>query len=309
MLPFGREYVALCALQAVTVLLPRAPLTLPALRRRRVLGLLPLAGIGGVVLAIGADPRLAAKAVDLSAVATPFLALAGLVSLRVRLLALAAVPAFVVAWRGSGRLADVGIDVLIALGCATLAWLTGAVAPRLALAFGIVAAAVVDVYQVLVTEQVQVVARALHAAAPPRGLPPLQEAVYAGASMGYGDLYVAALLGVVLAASTRRLRLAAAAAVLVLGVAEGLLFRVLDTLPATVPVALALLGALAVERRAGPAPAARETECSSAPARYAAPSDERRARRLREALRLAGMTGSRHALRRHETHGNDGIDP
>ena len=68
----------------------------------------------------------------------------------------------------------------IALACATLAWLTGAVAPRRALAVGIVAAAVVDVYQVLVTEQVQVVARALHEAAPPRGLPPLQEAVYAG---------------------------------------------------------------------------------------------------------------------------------
>jgi hypothetical protein len=305
MVPFGREYVALCALQAATVLAPRLPLSIPALRRRRLLGLLPLAGIGGVVVAIGADTRLAADAVDLSAVATPLLALAGVFSLRVRLLALAAVPAFLAAWRGSGRAADVGIDVLIALACVTLGWLTGAVAPRTALAVGIVAAAVVDVYQVLVTEQVQVVARALHEAAPPRGLPPLQEAVYAGASMGYGDLYLAALLGVVLAASARRLRYAAAAAVLVLGVAEGFLFRVLDTLPATVPVALALLGALAVERRS----ATRDAGQPNPPARYAAPSDERRAGRLREAFRLSGMTGSRHALRRHETHGNDGIDP
>jgi hypothetical protein len=305
MVPFGREYVALCALQAATVLAPRAAFAIPALQRHRVLGLLPLAGIGGVVVAIGAFPRLAADAVDLSAVATPLLALAGLASLRVRLLALAALPAFLAAWRGSGRVEDIGIDVLIALACVTLAWLTGAVAPRRALAVGIVLAAIVDVYQVLVTEQVQVVSRALEQAAPPRGLPPLQEAVYAGAAMGYGDLYLAALLGVVLAASARRLRYGAAAAVLVLGVAQGFLFSVLDTLPATVPVALALLGALALERRGE----ARFAGQPAAPARYAASSDERRARRFREAFRLAGMTGSRHALRRHETHGNDGIDP
>src|SRR5689334_14574112 len=126
MVPFGREYVALCALQAATVLAPRAALAIPWLQRRRVLGLVPLAGIGGVVLLIGAVPRLAADAVDLSAVATPLLALAGLASLRLRLLALAAVPAFLVAWRGSGRAADLGGDALIALACATLAWLTGA---------------------------------------------------------------------------------------------------------------------------------------------------------------------------------------
>jgi hypothetical protein len=305
MVPFGREYVALCALQAATVLAPRAALAIPWLQRRRVLGLVPLAAIGGVVLLIGAVPRLAADAVDLSAVATPLLALAGLASLRLRLLALAAVPAFLVAWRGSGRAADLGVDALIALACATLAWLTGAVAPRPALAVGIVLAAIVDVYQVLVTEQVQVVSRALEQAVPPRGLPPLQEAVYGGAAMGYGDLYLAALLGVVLAASAPRLRYAAVAAVLVLGVAEGFLFSVLDTLPATVPVALALLGALALERRGG----SRLVGQVAAPARYAARSDERRAGRLSEALRLAGATGSRHALRRHETHGNDGIDP
>ena len=57
--------------------------------------------------------------------------------------------------------------------------------------------------------------------------------------MGYGDLFIAATLGAVLARQARpqgRIALATA----VIGVAFGLLFWTLDTLPATVPVALAL---------------------------------------------------------------------
>jgi type III secretory pathway component EscV len=58
--------------------------------------------------------------------------------------------------------------------------------------------------------------------------------------MGYGDLFVAALLGAVLARNVRQQR---AAAVLTLAIAAvfDLLFLVINELPATVPVALALI--------------------------------------------------------------------
>jgi len=57
--------------------------------------------------------------------------------------------------------------------------------------------------------------------------------------MGYGDFFAAACLGAVLARQARpqgRIALAAAG----IGLAFGLLFWTLDTLPATVPIALAL---------------------------------------------------------------------
>jgi hypothetical protein len=244
--PFDDRYVALCAVQAAVVLLPRPS---PVLLRSRWLGLIPLLAIGGVVLVMGSDPSLAQDATDLAAIATPILACAGIVAFRVRWLAVAAPVAYVVAWRSTGRPADVATDLLIAGACATLAWLTGMVAPRGALSVGIVVAAVVDCYQVLVTKQVQPVAQALGRAVPVHHLPRLQEAVFGGATMGWGDVYLAALLGVVLALSTRRIRLEAAAVVFVAGVLMGFAFDVLDTLPATVPVATALGWALAREAR------------------------------------------------------------
>jgi hypothetical protein len=99
---------------------------------------------------------------------------------------------------------------------------------------------------------VQPVANALHLAVPVANLPSLQEAVYGGATMGWGDLYLAALLGTVLAASARRIRIEAAAVVLVAGVLTGFAFAVLDTLPATVPVSVALAWAFVREARHRP---------------------------------------------------------
>ena len=58
--------------------------------------------------------------------------------------------------------------------------------------------------------------------------------------MGYGDLFVAALLGAVLASEWRR-QWQAALLTLVLAGAFDLLFFVVNELPATVPVALALI--------------------------------------------------------------------
>jgi hypothetical protein len=58
--------------------------------------------------------------------------------------------------------------------------------------------------------------------------------------MGYGDLFVAGLLGGVLAIEGRRLGLAALATFAIASLMD-LLFLVTDELPATVPVALALI--------------------------------------------------------------------
>jgi len=80
----------------------------------------------------------------------------------------------------------------------------------------------------------------LNAAVPAPGLPQLQYASLHGASMGYGDFFVAGVAGAVVAVEGRS-ALLAGALTLVCALAWDLLFWVRDVLPATVPVAVALL--------------------------------------------------------------------
>jgi hypothetical protein len=88
-------------------------------------------------------------------------------------------------------------------------------------------------------------------------LPRLQVAIVDPASMGYGDLFLAAVLGAIVALEASRYRdqLAIAVVLLVLAVAFDGLFLWLDSLPATVPVAVALgvweLGGPWLRRRGG----------------------------------------------------------
>jgi hypothetical protein len=91
---------------------------------------------------------------------------------------------------------------------------------------------------------------ALNAAHPAAGLPRLQSAVFGSAVMGYGDLFIAAALGGLLAATVgRRLQLRAAAVTVAISLAFDLLFFLVDELPATVPVALALIVVGLMSRR------------------------------------------------------------
>lgn len=85
--------------------------------------------------------------------------------------------------------------------------------------------------------------RALNAAVPAAELPRLQFVQIGTASMGYGDVFVAAVLGALLAAegASRRTQAVAALATLGLTTAFDLLFWIQSTLPATVPVAAAVL--------------------------------------------------------------------
>jgi hypothetical protein len=150
---------------------------------------------------------------------------------------------------------DAAALMLTALGCLTLGWLLAAVTPVSWLKLGIVFAAVVD--SILVFSKLLEQPNAtLNAAAPAGGLPQLQFVQFGSGSMGYGDFFVAGVLGGVLIAE-RTPRLPVAIACLVFATAFDLLFFVTNELPATVPVALALIASelVAVSGRRREAPA------------------------------------------------------
>jgi hypothetical protein len=155
-------------------------------------------------------------------------------------LALLAVPLFVLAWGWqtvpSGQLAGLA---LTALSCVTLGRLLAGVAPAPWLKVGIVAMAIVDAILVFSNGLDQPNA-VLNAAVPAPGLPQLQYVNFGPANLGYGDLFVAGVFGGVLAVEGAR---AGRWALVTWALAEAftLLFYVTDTLPATVPVAAAVL--------------------------------------------------------------------
>jgi hypothetical protein len=169
-------------------------------------------------------------------------------------LAVLAVVAFVVALAYvDERAGEAAALALTALSCVTLGRLLAGGAPTSWLRAGLVVMAIVDAILVF-SNGIDQPNATLIAAAPGPGLPRLQFAGLDGASLGYGDLFVAGVLGGVLAAegASARLQLAAALAVLVASLSFDLLFWVTDTLPATVPVAVVTLifGGLHGVRRA-----------------------------------------------------------
>jgi hypothetical protein len=155
-------------------------------------------------------------------------------------LALLAVPLLVLAWADVDGLAgDAAAAVLTALSCVTLGRILAGIVPALWLKAGIVAMATVDAILVF-GNQLQAPNAVLNAAIPTPGAPQLQYLDLHHASIGYGDVFVAGVLGGVLAAERRR-QVPAALLVLACSIAWDLLFFAVDTLPATVPVALALV--------------------------------------------------------------------
>ena len=163
-------------------------------------------------------------------------------------LALLAVPLFALAWAAKGELGgQTAALALSALACVSLGWLLVCVVPGRWLKLGIYAMAAIDAYLVF-TELLQAPNAVLNAAAPAADLPRLQLVHFGSALMGFGDLFIAAVLGALLARDRRlQLRGAVLAAILCLGF--DLLFFAVDELPATVPIALTL----AVLELGGPA--------------------------------------------------------
>jgi hypothetical protein len=242
-------------LQAALVALPR-PWHSPWLDRFRSpwWALVPALSIVFVIGVVALEGESATALSWLALVAVPpfaALALACLVRGGRPAWALAVVPLFALAWASPGSLAgETAATVLTALGCIGLGWLLVAVAPAVWLKLGIYAMAAVDTWFVA-TELLQGPNAVLTAAAP-AGLPRLQAVHFGEALMGFGDLFAAATLGCLLAVAAdgpesrhigdfqARRQLHAALLVAVLSLAFDLLFFAVDTLPATVPVALAL---------------------------------------------------------------------
>jgi hypothetical protein len=245
-LAFVPSDAVLLAVQAGVVALPRPDP--PGIGRIARLGgrgwaLVPLASIVAVVFTIRFVSDTASFLTYLALVAVPPLAAAALGwAMRGARppAALLTVPLFALAWAAKSSLAGEGAATLLsALSCVTLGVLLAAVTPASWLKAGIVLMAAADTWLV-VSDLLQAPNATLIAAQPGGGLPQLQSELFGSVSMGYGDLFIAALLGAVLAADAGRQR-ATAVLTFVIAALFDLLFFAVSELPATVPVALALL--------------------------------------------------------------------
>jgi hypothetical protein len=257
-LPFWISIALLSLSQGVLVALPRslAAPRLASLRGRRWAAIPPLSVIAFVFIARAAERASAQGLTYLALVTVPVLAALALGWLvwdahpPRPLRALLVLPLFALAWVDRGGLAGQAAALaLSALSCVALGVMLAAVTPPRWLAAGIVTMAVADT-ALVVSDLLQRPNNALNAAHPVAGLPQLQSAVLGSAVMGYGDLFVAGVLGGLLAATVGRswqLRGAALTAILALGF--DLLFFLVDELPATVPVALALILMILRRRR------------------------------------------------------------
>lgn len=234
-------------IQAAVVAAPRRPPRPLWLQRLSSPGwaIIPIASIVGVIFAIRYLSSTATALTWLALIAVPLLAAVAL-GWAMRggrpWLALLAVPLFALAWADRGTLVAEGAGTLLcALSCVTLGWLLGAVTPPGWLKLGILAMAGADVWLVL-SDLLQTPNDVLVTAAPApgSGLPQLQSESFGAISLGYGDLFVAGLLGAALARQARA-QWPVAAVTLVLAGLFDLLFFVLSELPATVPVAAAMV--------------------------------------------------------------------
>jgi hypothetical protein len=263
MLPFAVSICILSLVQAALVALPGAGPGVRPLLARLPLGrmsgwgwaaILPIS-VAAVVFGVRVAPQSAQDLTYLALIAVPPLAALAL-ALVVRgarpKLALAVPALFGLAWLDRRGLAGEGAAVVLSgLSCVTLGALLAELAPAHWLKLGIVVMALVDT-ALVVADLLQAPNNVLNAAHPVAGLPQFQRSLFGSAVMGYGDLFVAGVLGAVLAGQ-REMQRRAAALALGLGLAMNLLFFVIDELPATVPIALSLvLLELARRRRAPP---------------------------------------------------------
>jgi hypothetical protein len=269
MLPVWISIGVLSLVQGASVALPGSGGVgaLGRLRGRRWALIPPLSVIGFVFVARTAENASAQGLTYLALVAVPLLAALALGWLAWNAhpprpaRALLVAPLFALAWADRGGLAgEAAALILSVLSCVSLGVLLAAVTPPRWLAAGIVAMAVADA-ALVVSDLLQRPNTALNAAHSVAGLPQLQRAVFGSALMGYGDLFVAALLGALLAVTVgRSSQIGAAALAALLAVAFDLLFFFVDELPATVPVAVTLIiVVLRRRRRRTPGTATRAT--------------------------------------------------
>ncbi|HEU5142063.1 MAG TPA: hypothetical protein VFU04_02785 [Solirubrobacterales bacterium] len=255
---FAVSIATLSLLQAVLVALPKERRAFGWMPRSPWWALVPAGSIVVVVFGIEVLPGSADGLAWLALVAVPPLAalsLGWLIHGARPTLALAAAPLFALAWAAQGSLAgEVAATALSALACVALGWLLVSVVLARWLRWGVYAMAAIDA--VLVGAELLQGPSGVLVAADPGGLPRLQVLEFGAARMGFGDAFLAATVGCLLVASrptpadgpmpskwrtfqARRQR-DGVLLVAALGLGFDLLFFALETLPATVPVALAL---------------------------------------------------------------------
>jgi hypothetical protein len=243
LLPFWFSIGALSLVQVALVAAPRAPATslLRRLQSRWWALVLPLSLVV-VISAIALESASARFLTYLALVTVPPLAAAALGWLlhgARSWFALLVIPLFAISWAAEGSLnGETAALALSALACVSLGWLVACVVPPRWLKLGIYAMAGVDAWLVF-SNLLQEPNTVLNAAAPAADLPRLQLASFGSAVMGFGDLFIAATLGALLA-SDRRLQLQGAALAALICPAFDLLFFFVDQTPATVPIALTL---------------------------------------------------------------------
>jgi len=241
--PFAFSIVVLGLVQAALVAAPAARKE-PWLERAqsRWLALVPALSIVVVIGAVELESGSATALAWLALVAVPPLAAVALAFLlhgSRSTWALVAPLLLVLAWSARDSLAGEAASVaLTGLACVTLGWLLVSTVPACWLRLGVYAMAAIDMVYVS-ADLLQGPNAVLSAAVPAAGLPRLQAVHFGHAQMGFGDLFVAALVGCLLAGQVKRQWLGAWL-VAILALAFDLLFFAVDELPATVPVAVVL---------------------------------------------------------------------
>lgn len=205
--------------------------------------LIPIASIVVVIFAIRGVSDTANGLTWLALIAVPILAAIALGwamrGARWWLVGLAGVLLWL-AWSDQHTLWGQGAAMLLtSLSCVTLGVLLATVCPPGWLKLGILLMAGADVWLVL-SDLLQTPNTVLVLAAPGPGLPQLQSVSFGAISFGYGDMFLAGVLGGVLAREARNQWAMALLTLFIAGLLS-LLFFVLSTLPATVPVALVVI--------------------------------------------------------------------
>jgi hypothetical protein len=232
------------------VMLPRAadPVAWDRLRSRAWALVLPAALIIGTfgVLAV---PHGATWLAVLAAVATPVLVMPAVLGVvrGSRRIWLVVAPALGVAavtlgsWPG-----ELAASILTALGCLTLGAVLTRLTPLPWLAAGIAAMCILDV-ALLATGIGEPAAAQLNTALSHSALPEFHHAQLGGVTKDYPDLVLTAVLGTTLAGHARQLTAAVLVSALVC--ANGVFFLVAGIVPGTVPVGIAGVVVVILERR------------------------------------------------------------
>jgi hypothetical protein len=239
-------YCGLGLAQGTLVLLPVVPRStrLTALRPHWLLVACPIAAATAATFLPSVASLLAHELSTLALFAIPLLAIVAICWIRPGRPVLAALPVaavLAVAWAAGGSpLGDVAALVLVALSAVAAAVAVAVIVPTTVVKLGIGVWALFDLSLAL-SHRLAEASRPIVQASPAVGPHlQLQRVVLGSASMEWADLFVAAALGAALVVGGRRRGLAAVL-VAAFAMSFSVFFLVTDVLPATVPVALALL--------------------------------------------------------------------